>query len=230
MHNFFDCNMKISNRIIIGLMVFFMGFKANATKLTVTIEGPGSVDGLRDTSFVVDFNPEDFVESNICFHAKCDPMTELEMTSEGIPFEMFPMWEYIDDNCIPLGDATKEYDCWAYGDDIWYDCSINFKFRKIDLSDYVPITNECGAECNITYYGELLVNGCFVNSLYVWNGYFDPGPNYENIYVKKGSILKIEGGADAESVWNIIEDPGSIFECEGEMVVNGEHYEDYNFC
>ena len=150
MHNFFDCNMKISNRIIIGLMVFFMGFKANATKLTVTIEGPGSVDGLRDTAFVVDYNPEDFVESNICFHAKCDPMTELEMTSEGIPFEMFPMWEYIDDNCIPLGDATKEYDCWAYGDDIWYDCSINFKFRKIDLSDYVPITNECGAECNIT--------------------------------------------------------------------------------
>ena len=227
MHNFFDCNMKISNRIIIGLMVFFMGFNANATKLTVTIEGPGSVDGLRDTSFVVDFNPEE--EPLIEFLAKCDPMTELEMTSEGIPFEMFPMWEYIDDNCIPLGDATKEYDCWAYGDDIWYDCSINFKFRKIDLSEYVPIINECGLCCDISYYGELLVNGCFVNYLNVWNGYFDLGPYYENIYVKKGSILKIEGKADTQTMLMIIEDPGSIYECEGVMVVNGEHYEDYNF-
>ena len=227
MHNFFDCNMKISNRIIIGLMVFFMGFNANATKLTVTIEGPGSVDGLRDTSFVVDFNPEE--EPLIEFLAKCDPMTELEATSEVITIELHPLWEYEDPYNIPQGDGSKEYSCYADVDDIWYDCSINFKFRKIDLSEYVPIINECGLCCDISYYGELLVNGCFVNYLNVWNGYFDPGPNYENIYVKKGSILKIEGGADAESVWNIIEDPGSIFECEGEMVVNGEHYEDYNF-
>ena len=230
MHNFFDCNMKISNRIIIGLMVFFMGFNANATKLTVTVEGPGSVDGLRDTSFVVDYNPEE--EPFIEFLAKCDPMTELEATSEGITIDLYPMWEYEDPwNNLPQGDGSKEYSCYADVDEIWYDCSINFKFRKIDLSDYVPITNECGALCNITYYGELLVNGCYVNSLYVWDGYFDDdhGPHYENIYVKKGSILKIEGETDTQTMFMIIEDPGSIYECEGVMVVNGEHYEDYDF-
>ena len=174
-------------RIIIGIMLFFIGINSNATKLTISVEGPGILEYYvsaeetiiaKDTTFVIDINPEEeYLEG---WTISYDKWIEYEIKSDGINYLCGQLAERVDDLVL----VTK---------DVWYDCSISIVFKPMDLSDYVPITSSLYTNEFLSYKGTLLVDGIPTNHFEeVRDSYYKNSLSEK--YVKKGTSLKISGG------------------------------------